>query len=66
MIRTACLILAMAATPVMAQDYKPEDVPHGQPDYHLSQAGDYRLDPYHTAVVIARAASGLFLQPVPL
>ena len=51
MIRAACLILTMGATPALAQDYKPEDVPHGKPDYHLSQAGDYRLDPYHTAVV---------------
>lgn len=51
MIRAACLALALAATPALAQDYKPEDVPQGRPDYHLSKAGDYRLDPMHTAVI---------------
>lgn len=47
----ALLLCALCATPAWAQDYKPEDVPHGKPDYHLSQAGDYRLDPAHTAVI---------------
>lgn len=51
MIRATALVLAMAATPALAQEYKPEDVPHGKPDYHLSRAGDYRLDPMHTAVI---------------
>lgn len=51
LISAGALILAMAATPALAQDYKPEDVPHGKPDYHLSQAGDYRLDPMHSAVI---------------
>lgn len=47
----ALLLAALCATPALAQDMKPEDVPHGTPDYHLSQAGDYRLDPAHTAVI---------------
>lgn len=50
MIRVACLAILCAA-PVVAQEYSPADVPHGQKDYHVAAAGSYKLDPMHTGVV---------------
>ncbi|MDF3607087.1 YceI family protein [Paracoccus sp. DMF-8] len=47
--------LMLCATPlvaqVAAQDIAPDDVPRGVPDYHAAEAGTYRLDPTHTAVI---------------
>lgn len=54
MIRSA-LLLCLIAAPALAQDIKPSDIPQGQKDYHAAEAGDYKLDPAHTAV-IARVA----------
>ncbi|MTH76658.1 YceI family protein [Paracoccus aestuariivivens] len=51
MIRAACLALAFCVTPVVAQDYKPSDVPHGQKDYHAAGAGSYALDAGHTGII---------------
>lgn len=34
-----------------AQNITPADVPRGQDDYHAAAAGQYRLDPMHTAVL---------------
>ena len=39
-----------------AQNITPADVPRGQDDYHAAAAGQYRLDPMHTAVLGSRAA----------
>ncbi|SMO95184.1 YceI family protein [Paracoccus laeviglucosivorans] len=50
MIRAAVLAI-LCATPVVAQEYSPADVPHGQKDYHAAAAGSYKLDPMHTALV---------------
>lgn len=47
----ALSIAMICATPVVAQDYSPADVPHGQKDYHAAAAGSYRLDPMHTGIV---------------
>lgn len=46
---TAFTFILLAAAPAMAQD--PADIPRGQHDYHASAAGEYRLDPAHTAVL---------------
>ena len=52
MIRAATLALALcAAAPVAAQDIAPSDIPQGQGDYRAASAGDYRLDPGHSAVL---------------
>lgn len=46
---TAFAIALLAGTSALAQD--PDDIPRGQRDYHASSAGEYRLDPGHTAVL---------------
>lgn len=50
MIRAACIAL-LCATPVLAQEAAPADIPLGQKDYHVAAAGSYKLDPAHSAVV---------------
>lgn len=49
--RALALVLTLCAAPLLAQDIAPADVPRGQPDYHAAEAGSYRLDPTHTAVI---------------
>lgn len=51
MIRTLLLPLLLCASPLAAQEITPADIPRGQPDYHAAEAGTYRLDPTHTAVI---------------
>ncbi|MGA0613356.1 YceI family protein [Paracoccus sp. KR1-242] len=51
MIRATIIAALLCATPAMAQDIKPSDVPHGQKDYHAAAAGTYNLDHYHTGVI---------------
>ncbi|WP_017999361.1 YceI family protein [Paracoccus sp. N5] len=50
MIRVA-LLCALCAAPVAAQEVQPQDIPQGQKDYHAAEAGTYKLDPYHSAVI---------------
>lgn len=47
----ALLLCALCATPALAEEVQPQDIPQGQKDYHAAEAGDYRLDPAHTAVI---------------
>ncbi len=51
MIRVAGFAICLCAAPLAAQEIKPSDIPQGKPDYHLSSAGTYRLDPMHSAVL---------------
>lgn len=51
MIRALAFALTLCVAPVVAQDYSPADVPHGQKEYRAAAAGSYRLDPAHTAVL---------------
>lgn len=51
MIRATLLLCVLCAAPAAAQEVQPQDIPQGRKDYHAAEAGDYRLDPYHSAVI---------------
>lgn len=50
--KALALCLILWAAPLAAQDITPADIPRGQPDYHAAEAGTYRLDPAHSAVLV--------------
>ncbi|AUH35498.1 polyisoprenoid-binding protein [Paracoccus tegillarcae] len=59
MLYRVILAAALAASPVLAENQQtdaetiaPADVPRGQSDYHAAAAGQYRMDPLHTAVLV--------------